>query len=73
MTTKILSCVHSDQKSKVQFLEYNVIACYTSMTKECKQFQFQYPFLLLEVKTVLTDLDIVPLEGDMRNFTDISQ
>lgn len=29
--------------------------------------------MLLEVKTLLTDLDIVLLEGDMRNFADILQ
>lgn len=29
--------VFCDQESKVQFLEYNAIACYTSITKGCKQ------------------------------------
>lgn len=29
--------------------------------------------MLLEVKTLLTDLFIVLLEGDMRNFADILQ
>lgn len=73
MTTKLLSCVHSDQECRVQFLENNAIFCYTSITKGCKPFQFQHPCLLLEVKTLLTDLDIVLLEGDMSNFADILQ